>query len=120
MVPKRSGLGARLRRIIDNFIKKVGADTDPWERRFAEKFGIVLAGAILMTEFGIGPWTKKRARRAVSNLYKAARSTTVTAGDATDAVLIRLRKLVNAGKRFPALKKGNTLDSSKAWALLLS
>jgi hypothetical protein len=118
MVPKRPSLVARVRRIIDNFVKKMRADTDPWERRFAEKFGIVLAGAILMSEFGIGPWTRQRARRAIATLYKKARSAIVSINDTTDAVLKRLRKLVKAGKRFPLVKKGTSYNEAETWGLI--
>ena len=117
LVPKRPSLVARVRLIIDNFVKKMRADTDPWERRFAEKFGIVLAGAILMSEFGIGPWTEQRARRAIATLYKKARSAIVSVKDATDAFLKRLRKLVKAGKRFPLIKKGESYDGAETWGL---
>jgi putative DNA primase/helicase len=58
--PRRSSLAPRVPRIIDNFVKRVGAASEPWERRFAEKFGIVLAGAIFASEFGVAPWTKKK------------------------------------------------------------
>jgi hypothetical protein len=117
LVPKRPSLVARVRRIIDNFVKKMRADTDPWERRFAEKFGIVLAGAILMSEFGIGPWTKQRARKAIATLYRKARSAIVSVKDATDAFLKRLRELVKAGKRFPLIKKGESYNEADTWGL---
>ena len=56
--PQRSSLAPRVRRIMDKFVKRVGADSEPWERRFAEKFGIVLAGGIFASEFEVAPWTK--------------------------------------------------------------
>ena len=94
------------------------ADTDPWERRFAEKFGIVLAGAILMSEFGIGPWTEQRARKAIATLYKKARSAIVSIKDTADALLKRLRALVKAGKRFPLVKKGESYREAETWGLI--
>lgn len=117
LVPKRPSLVARVQRIIDDFVKRMGADTEPWERRFAEKFGIVLAGAILMSEFGIGPWTKQRARKAIATLYRKARSAIVSVKDATDALLKRLRGLVKAGKRFPLIKKGENYNEAGTWGL---
>jgi hypothetical protein len=117
MVPRRARLVKRIQRIIDKFVERMRANTDPWERRFAEKFGIVLAGAILMSEFGIGPWTTKRARRAVARLYKLARSITVSVNQATDALLRHLRKLVITGKRFPFIKKGMKYNKSENWGL---
>ena len=58
--PQQCSRAPRVRRIMDKFVKKVRADSDPWERRFAEKFGIVLAGAIFASEFGVAPWTNEK------------------------------------------------------------
>lgn len=117
----RSTLRGRVRRIIDKFVKRVGADTNPWERRFAEKFGIVLAAAILLSEFGIGPWTKKRARNAIRRLYKKARAASVSVDEATDALISRLQKLIAAGKRFPVIQKGDEPSADEianAWGAI--
>lgn len=118
IVPQRSVLSPRILKIIDGFVRKVGADTEPWERRFAEKFGIVLAAAIFMSEFDLAPWTRKRARLAITRLYKKARAATSTPKDATDSLLKRLRKLVQTGKKFPVIKKGSLSDGKKLWGTL--
>ena len=39
LVANRIQLKERVRKIINAFVIKMGADSDPWERRFAEKFG---------------------------------------------------------------------------------
>jgi hypothetical protein len=118
MVPKRSSLAKHVQSIIDKFVQRMGANTDPWERRYAEKFGIVLAGAILMSDFEIGPWTQNRARKAIARLYELARSITFSTNDATDTFLKRLRKLVKAGKRFPFVKKGAQYNEAESWGLV--
>ncbi len=82
------------------------------------KIGIVLAGAILMSEFKIGSWTRKRARGAVARLYKKARRAIVHVKDATDAVMKRLRKLEATGKRFPVVKKGESYDEGSSSGLV--
>jgi hypothetical protein len=79
LVAGRPKISKRVRKMIDGFIEKVRADHDPWERRFAQKFGIALAAAILVSEFGLAPWSKKRARRAIIAVYKKARATSVSA-----------------------------------------
>jgi putative DNA primase/helicase len=118
LVNERITVPDRIRKIIDSFVKQVGADIDPWERRFAEKFGIVLAGAILMSEHKIGPWTRKRARRAIKRLYREARKSVVRIEDATDRFLERLRKRVIGGKRFPIVKKGHQYREEISWGLV--
>ena len=93
--PRRSSLApSRTRRIIDKFVKKVGADSDPWERRFAEKFGIVLAGAIFASEFGVAPWTKARAWSAVRAIYRRSRAALASVSETTDALVSKIRKAV--------------------------
>jgi hypothetical protein len=46
----------------------------------------------------------------VKNLYKASRSLTISAPQATDALLKKLRKAVADKKRFPRLSKGQSLN----------
>jgi putative DNA primase/helicase len=123
LVPEKPEISRRVRLIIDRFVKRVRADQDPWEQRFAAKFGIVLAAAILLSEFGLAPWTKKRARKAITAIYKKARrATSVSTDEAADALLSVVRKHVKAGKRFPTLNKGQELATkraSSAWGAIV-
>ena len=91
-------------------MKDVGAVGNSWEKRYAEKFGMVLTAALLLVRYGIAPWTEERAVEAVTNLYKASRSLTVSVDQATDGVLERLRKAVAGKKRFPRVGKGQSLN----------
>ena len=109
----------RARKIIDAFIESVGADADPWERRFAEKFGTILAAAILLSDWKIGPWTRKRARRAIGRLYKVARAAIVSVEDATTALAQKLLEAIDE-KRFPRWVNGkmlSTKQSDKTWGI---
>jgi hypothetical protein len=121
LVPLRGALPGWVREIIDEFVEQVHANQDPWERRFAAKFGIVLAAALFMSEFGLAPWTKKRARIAIIGLYKRARAAFASPKEAADALLRRLRKLVRAGNRFPAIQKAQALppdQANRAWGVI--
>jgi hypothetical protein len=122
LVAERSTISQQVRQMIDRLIEKVRADHDPWEQRFAAKFGIALAAAILMSEFGLAPWSKKRARNAIIAVYKKARAASVSTDEAADRLVHRLRKLVKAGKRFPQLTKGQELsvkEASSAWGAVI-
>jgi hypothetical protein len=119
LVPDRATLEPRVRRIMDKFVEKVGANTDPWERRFAEKFGIVLAGAILSSEFGVAPWTKERAFPAIRAIYQLSRAASASVSEATDAVIGKLRSALTA-RHFPRLEKGQTMKpeaAGQAWGV---
>ena len=111
--PQRSSLATRVPRIIDNFVKMVGADSEPWERRFAEKFGIVLVGAIFASEFGIVPWTKGRAWIAVRAIYRRSRTALTSVSETTDALVGKIRKALTAD-RFPRLDKGQNIKPEDA------
>jgi hypothetical protein len=119
LVARRSSLQRGVRRIIEKFVKWVGADSDPWERRLAEKFGIVLAAAICASKFRIAPWTEKRAATAIRAIYRRSRVALASVSEATDALIGTLRKGLSAG-RFPQLDKGQTLkpeDAGGAWGV---
>jgi Domain of unknown function (DUF927) len=120
LVAEKANLDVRIRKIVDKFVARVGADTDPWERRFATKYGLVLAGAILLSEFDIGPWSKKRARIAVTTIYRLARAACASNEEATTKLVRKLQGLVTAGKRFPLVKKGQKLPHKqrrRAWGV---
>jgi len=110
LVKDRIALAADILKWRSDFVKDVGATSETWERRYAEKFGMVLAAARLLVRYGIAPWTEERAVTAVTNLYRAPRSLTVSVPEATTALLEKLRKLVAAKKRFPRVSKGQSAD----------
>jgi hypothetical protein len=112
-VPKAARCDARTRQIMAMFAQHVGATTSPWERRFAEKFGAVLAAAIFSAEMGIAPWDRKRACMAIKALYTNARASIVSLNDATSAFVATLTKRAKSEKRFPTVNKGDHLTSSR-------
>jgi hypothetical protein len=119
LVPQKAALAPEVRTLIDTFVRKVGCvDADPWERRFAEKFGIVLAGSILLARFALAPWTEERAWTAIETVYRKSRSASVSVPEAADATLRRLRKLVKNRMKFPRLPKGKKLKASRKAAAM--
>jgi hypothetical protein len=111
--PQRSSCVPRVSRIVDNFVKSVGADSEPWERRYAEKFGFVLAGGIFASEFEVAPWTKDRVWCAVRAIYRRSRAALASVSETTDVLLRNIRKALTAG-RFPRLDKGRTMKPKNA------
>ena len=105
---ERPRLQAELRQIVDGFVELVGASTQPWERRLARKFGVVLAGAVLAAEWDVAPFSVDHARRCVQAIYRVARRAIVSVEDQTGDVLHHLREAYNQG-RFPLLPKGQGL-----------
>jgi hypothetical protein len=104
--------------LVDKFICKVGAQTDPWTRRFATKFAVVYAAACIAAEMKIAPWSRKHAFSCIARLYRRALNVVATPEEALADLLQRLAKNAASKKRFPVLKKGMALAegaSKAAW-----
>jgi hypothetical protein len=110
-MPMRATLGAQLNTRIDDLICEVGADVNPWERRFARKLAIAGASAILLSELGVAPWTEKRAIRAFRRLYRKARNAAATIDEIAERLTNRVRRLLSDGC-FPQLRKGKKTFSA--------
>ncbi|ABY28681.1 Superfamily II helicase and inactivated derivatives-like protein [Methylorubrum extorquens PA1] len=108
LTAERATLDADVRRIVDDFVERVGASTQPWERRLARKFGIVLAGAVLAAEWEVAPFSPEHAHRCVLIIYRNARRAIVSVEEQTGDVLHRLREARSQGL-FPLLQKGEAL-----------
>ena len=104
-------LEAQVRSLVEEFVGKVGADTDAWEQRFARKFGIVLAGMVLAAEGDFAPWTVDHAWRSVKRIYRNARRSVVTTEEAVGDVLQKLGKALTQIGCFPRLPEGKKLPS---------
>lgn len=120
LATERSRLLPELRQIVDDFVERVGASTQPWERRLARKFGIVLAGAVLAAEWDVAPFSPEHARHCVLAVYRNARRAIVSVEDQTDDVLYRLREARSQGL-FPLLRKGEALPedlNEAAWGFV--
>ncbi|HRN99586.1 MAG TPA: hypothetical protein PLA69_09815, partial [Flavobacterium sp.] len=112
LVLERKYSRALIERTVAEFITKVGANSDAWNRRFATKFGIVLASALLAVEFGVVPWSAKRAWVAVQEIYKRARTVVMSDAEMEATFVATIRALLNDEGRLPFLKKGEVLSKS--------
>jgi len=111
LIKHRKSVASTALKARDAFVEQVGAAGNTWERRFARKFGILLAAAVALDNAGLAPWTGERGKSAITNVYRRSRSLTVPIPQATDQLLARLKRLVAAKKRFPRLPKGKLLTS---------
>ena len=116
----REGYAAQAARLVDKFVRKVGAQSDPWTQRFATKFAVVYAAARLAAEMGIAPWSPEHAFKCVARLYRRAREVVATPEEALADLLHRLAANATSTSRFPVLKKGEALPKNarkKAWGI---
>lgn len=109
VVPHRTEAAIKIKRVISEFVDTVVTlDADPWDRRFAARFGVVLAAAILMSHHGLAPWTEKRAKAAIARLYRRAHNTLRMPDQHLGDASKRLLQAYNE-RRFPRLKRGDHL-----------
>ena len=66
----REGYTDRASTLVERFVRKVGAESDPWTQRFATKFAVVYAAARIAAEMKIAPWPKGHAFKCVARLYR--------------------------------------------------
>lgn len=106
----KAKFAASARKNVDEFVRKVSGEGDPWDKRFAKRFGVVLAAARLMAQHHIGPWTEKRAQAALERLHVIARQAIRIDATPTDNPS---KIVINAfrGKKLPRVKKGHAVPS---------
>ena len=114
LVPGRSKCEAFGRHVIAEFIVEVGAEQDPWEGRFASRFGVVLVAALLLAKFKLAPWTEERARAAIRAIYEQSRAASIRAEDAAAALVHSLKRHLAETGRFPVIEKGQTVSAAQA------
>jgi Domain of unknown function (DUF927) len=117
LVLERRRIARGAQKIVERFVKQVGADIDPWETRFATAFGIVLAGALALVHFGLAPWTRARAWTAITEVYRRARSASVSIKDSADTLVRKLGGLLAEKKRLALIEKGASAPPEKAGQL---
>jgi hypothetical protein len=120
IVADREGYTDRATTLVERFVRKVGAQSDPWTQRFATKFAVVYAAARIAAEMKIAPWPKGHAFQCVARLYRRARNVVATPEEALADLLHRLAANATSKSRFPVLKKGKALPKGakkKAWGI---
>jgi hypothetical protein len=108
LVADRKNHTQRATKLMERFLEKVGAGSDPWTRRFAGKFAIVYAAAKIAAELKLAPWSSDHPLKCVVRLYKRARELIVTPEEALQDLLHQLAKNAESTDRFPEFEKGKT------------
>jgi putative DNA primase/helicase len=120
LVSKRELHAQRARELIDRFLERVGAGSDPWMRRFAIKFAVVYAAAKIAAELGVAPWSPGHPFECIERLYKRACALVVTPEEALTGLLHQLANNASSTDRFPKVQKGDSLPKhlkTKPWGI---
>jgi hypothetical protein len=98
----------RAKRLMALFLNKVELIQTAWEKRYANKFALIYAGAVLAARFGVAPWSEADAARTVRRVYLRARAQTLSGDDAACFLARRLMK-AKTDRKLPRVGKGKAL-----------
>lgn len=102
--------------LVEHFVEKVGADTNPSAARIARKFAAVYAGSVLAARHKIVPWSEKHAFNCIRRIYRRAQSSQNEPASVGTSLLKKIARGIQNG-HFPPVKKGHaaTNDVAAAW-----
>ncbi|MFG1362383.1 DUF927 domain-containing protein [Xanthobacter versatilis] len=105
---------AKAKNYAGEFIEKVVTAPSPFAERFARKFAVVYAAAMLAAEYGVAPWTRKGARASIRKVHQLAWEIVRPAASAADDLLSWLRHHANDEALFPEVMKGEAVEAKAA------
>ena len=104
----------RASEVIAAFVTASGAENDPYELRFAKKFGVIAAAGVLAAEWRIAPFDAERAFAAVTEIYRIARRSMFSVEEATKELLQKVREAKGNPQLLPRIPKGGSLPANLA------
>ena len=81
------------------FIEKAEVEAEGWERRFAQKFGLLYAVLRMAIDLGILPWAKSLPFQAVRKCYRLAREGIKSEEQQNHDALRMLKELLSGDKK---------------------
>jgi regulator of extracellular matrix RemA (YlzA/DUF370 family) len=111
----RDGLKQQLADSIDRFLAKSGVDLeDPYEVRFAKRFALAYAAALLAIEYGVVPWGRKIVYRSIGRVYRKTRSQTTRSVDPVQAAVKQVIRRVRRARVVDLTGKNGQVDARLA------
>lgn len=90
---------------VNKFVKKVGAHHEGWERRFAQKFGLVYAAMKLGVRMNILPWPASLPFKVAKKCYRLARNAAIIPKENQKQFVDRLIKVIATSGRIVDVSK---------------
>lgn len=98
----------KVQQYTNSFVTRVTGDGTGYQKRYAEKFGVLYAAGKLAIEAGILPWHKDLPWKAVSRCYKLAISSAATVDAQASTKIELLIRLLKVKQRFPQVPSTGT------------
>ena len=106
----QDGLRARLTHNIDRFLERAGvATSDGYEVRFARRFALVYAAALLAIDYEVVAWNEKLVLRCVRRVYRRALR---QRSGAVETVEVAARRLIRRVRKIDDLVDISTAGAS--------
>ena len=93
-----------IERLVRRFIKKEEIRAEGWERRFAQKFGLLYAVLRLAIDLGILPWPKSLPLQAIRKCYRLAREGIKSEEQQDHDALRMLKELLSGDKKIAEVR----------------
>lgn len=105
---------------VDKFLHWAVPHPHPFAERFARKFAVVFAAAMLADDFGIAPWSRKEGTKAIRKVFRVAWEEVRPPEVEAEDLIQRLAKEAENEDRFPVVERGEELPADtvgKAWGI---
>ena len=109
----------------NDFVRHVGAERHGWQKRFAQKFGLVYAAMAINVKAGILPWPKELPLKVATKCYRRAQNGAMNEADIARYLAGKLYKTMGGRNRLidapnaPASEKALKRFTSVHWYSLL-
>jgi hypothetical protein len=114
------GLSQRFAGSMTRFLAKSRVDLeDPYEVRFAKRFALAYAAALLAIEYGVVPWNREIVSRSIRRVYRKARSQTARRVDPVQAAVKRVILRVRSARVVDLTAGGGQINVARARVLLI-
>jgi Domain of unknown function (DUF927) len=100
----KQDLALRAEQLVAGFVQKAAGGEDGLEQRFAKKFAVPYAAAVLGVEAGLLPWPADWPLRAIGYCYRQSRLIRDPEGVAVKRVATRLTRALDSEIQFPRVR----------------
>ena len=94
----------KITRLADKFVRHVHAHHNGYQKRFAQKFGIVYAAMRIGVDAGLLPWSKKFPLRVAAKCYQSACENALDSSEVQQQLVKRLASILSKPNRLIDLR----------------
>jgi hypothetical protein len=93
---------------VNEFVRHVGAENDGWQKRYAQKFGLIYAAMKLGVNLGLLPWSEELPLKVATKCYRKARKGAMSEAEVNRYFAEQFCKTMKGSNRVADVPKGAT------------